>query len=362
MYYFSDVDYAGTTDLSWATDSILDAVDAGYMAAYTDQGGAATAVFGSTDGYTRADAVLAVYTMSTGAPSTAVADNLTDFVDLPSIDKYTAAINWAVAHDAILWSGGEFDEDAAISVEEFAYLLWRAAGSPDVASVSAYAAYADAGSESTSAAEAVKWAASKDLLTVPAAVQAPGASKINAGAGVLRAQAARQLVEAASLVVATTADLPTIEFLGGSLRMSDTITAGTDDAKVTSAALRLGYKIVLPEGFDVDDLSWEWLYGAAGASGSVAASDLKYVRKGENYILKDGGVVSNLVFTDISASHFDTKLGASLRVSVGSSGHSLTVSDDVQTRSVNEVANLILKSKDATPDEVAYAKQILGVE
>jgi hypothetical protein len=94
---------------------------------------------------------------------------------------------------------------------------------------------------------------------------------------------------------------PSATFKGGSLRMPGTT---TDTTATTSADLRFGYQINLPEGVTVQEaitagrLKWSWSYG-------TNPNQLAYTKSGVNYsISEDGTVVSNLVFTDIPVADF----------------------------------------------------------
>ncbi len=151
-------------------------------------------------------------------------------------------------------------------------------------------------------------------------------------------------------------ETPTITFLGGSLWMD------TDD--YTTTALRFGYTIDLGsvgmEGVvasgeeDADQPTWSWTWSVDGETYGGTLD-------GENYIDNgDGTITTNLVITDIPSSYYSTDMYSTLTFTYCLGGTTITITDDMQTRSVEQVATAI-KSNSTDSSEVAYAEQILAL-
>lgn len=157
----------------WFAGVVSQAVDAGLMKGYSDNQGASTGFFGPYDSMTRAQVVTVLYRIS-GAevPGEKPGANKTPFSDAEDGAYYTNALNWAYENG--LTSGYTKENgDAAnlfgphdtVTREQLVTLAWRAAGEPVADDDSAYGACKDAGKESAFAVDALKWAASKGILT-----------------------------------------------------------------------------------------------------------------------------------------------------------------------------------------------------
>lgn len=114
--------------------------------------GTADRVFSPNRNMTRAMAVSVLYRIS-GSPTPSAASA---FSDVNTGDWYYNAVCWANQSGIVEGYGGKFDPDGNVTREQLAAILWRFSGSP------AYefdlSAYTDAGSVSSWAQSAVKWA------------------------------------------------------------------------------------------------------------------------------------------------------------------------------------------------------------
>jgi hypothetical protein len=176
-----------------------------------------------------------------------------------------------------------------------------------------------------------------------------GTAKISVYAGADDKYAASAPVELTVVVVETS-------FRGGSLRV--------DNPSTTSASIRLGYQIVMPEElFESGSVAWQWSYGASTAvdAGTLAGKNLIVESRDE-----EAGtvtIVSNIVFTNVAKASFDSTLYARLEVvSVdGSSDQAQAISAGaVYGRSVLDVARAILADDSATDDARDYASGLIG--
>lgn len=136
-----------------------------------------------------------------------------------------------------------------------------------------------------------------------------------------------------------------IEFRGGSLRM--------DYENYDKTSLRFGYKIQLPEGATLN--SWSWQYTTTDPS-----SVLNAIGKNKT-VNSDGSINANMVVTGIPKSYFVLVLTAKMKIEYTlSDGTVCTLEEDVfRSRSVNQIAENILVSPDATQVEKNYANHIL---
>ena len=189
----------------WFAGVVGQAVDAELMKGYSDDSGASTGFFGPYDNMTRAQVVTVLYRISGDATSgEKPGANKTPFTDVEDGAYYINALNWAYENG--LTSGytkanGEmanlFGPHDTVTREQLVTLVWRAAGAPVATSDDAYRSCKDAGKESVFAVDALKWAASKGILT--GSVEADG-SYLKPTASTLRCEGAKVFVLAKDLI------------------------------------------------------------------------------------------------------------------------------------------------------------------
>lgn len=189
----------------WFAGVVGQAVDAELMKGYSDDSGASAGFFGPYDNMTRAQVVTVLYRISGDATSgEKPGANKTPFTDVEDGAYYINALNWAYENG--LTSGytkanGEmanlFGPHDTVTREQLVTLVWRAAGAPVATSDDAYRSCKDAGKESVFAVDALKWAASKGILT--GSVEADG-SYLKPTASTLRCEGAKVFVLAKDLI------------------------------------------------------------------------------------------------------------------------------------------------------------------
>ena len=189
----------------WFAGVVGQAVDAELMKGYSDDSGAFTGFFGPYDNMTRAQVVTVLYRISGDVTSgEKPGANKTPFTDVEDGAYYINALNWAYENG--LTSGytkanGEmanlFGPHDTVTREQLVTLVWRAAGAPVATSDDAYRSCKDAGKESVFAVDALKWAASKGILT--GSVEADG-SYLKPTASTLRCEGAKVFVLAKDLI------------------------------------------------------------------------------------------------------------------------------------------------------------------
>ena len=189
----------------WFAGVVGQAVDAELMKGYSDDSGASTGFFGPYDNMTRAQVVTVLYRISGDATSgEKPGANKTPFTDVEDGAYYINALNWAYENG--LTSGytkanGEmanlFGPHDTVTREQLVTLVWRAAGAPVATSDDAYRSCKDAGKESVFAVDALKWAASKGILT--GSVEADG-FYLKPMASTLRCEGAKVFVLAKDLI------------------------------------------------------------------------------------------------------------------------------------------------------------------
>ena len=198
-------DFKDVAATDWFAGVVGQAVDAELMKGYSDDSGASTGFFGPYDNMTRAQVVTVLYRISGDAtPGEKPGANKTPFTDVEDGAYYINALNWAYENG--LTSGytkanGEmanlFGPHDTVTREQLVTLVWRAAGAPVATSDDAYRSCKDAGKESVFAVDALKWAASKDILT--GSVEADG-SYLKPTASTLRCEGAKVFVLAKDLI------------------------------------------------------------------------------------------------------------------------------------------------------------------
>lgn len=198
-------DFKDVTATDWFAGVVGQAVDAELMKGYSDDSGASTGFFGPYDNMTRAQVVTLLYRISGDAtPGEKPGANKTPFTDVEDGAYYINALNWAYENG--LTSGytkanGEmanlFGPHDTVTREQLVTLVWRAAGAPVATSDDAYRSCKDAGKESVFAVDALKWAASKGILT--GSVEADG-SYLKPTASTLRCEGAKVFVLAKDLI------------------------------------------------------------------------------------------------------------------------------------------------------------------
>ena len=144
-------------------------------------------------------------------------------------------------------------------------------------------------------------------------------------------------------------EVATMKFLGGSLRMD----YGDSYDKT---CLRFGYHVDLPEGATLQSWSWDARFGAD--------STKTYTINGVNKVqdANGNGFTANLVITNIGKSYYSEMDAVRMTVVFKTkNGDVVTCTESAfNQRSVNAVANAIVKSSTATDAEKNYAKGILG--
>ena len=141
-------------------------------------------------------------------------------------------------------------------------------------------------------------------------------------------------------------DSVNIDFLGGSLRMDYKDSAG--NPYYTKTSLRFGYQIYTKNDVNIDDWKWDYGTNAEKLSGTVI---------GKKKTDTSDGFVSNLVVTDIPYKYYETKIYSKLYITYDKGdGKSYLLIDDIQSRTVLNVVNEIIKDSTSTAQEVAYAK------
>ena len=198
-------DFKDVAATDWFAGVVGQAVDAELMKGYSDDSGASTGFFGPYDNMTRAQVVTVLYRISGDAtPGEKPGANKTPFTDVEDGAHYINALNWAYENG--LTSGytkanGEmanlFGPHDTVTREQLVTLVWRAAGAPVATSDDAYRSCKDAGKESVFAVDALKWAASKGILT--GSVEADG-SYLKPTASTLRCEGAKVFVLAKDLI------------------------------------------------------------------------------------------------------------------------------------------------------------------
>lgn len=198
-------DFKDVAATDWFAGVVGQAVDAELMKGYSDDSGASTGFFGPYDNMTRAQVVTVLYRISGDAtPGERPGANKTPFTDVEDGAYYINALNWAYENG--LTSGytkanGEmanlFGPHDTVTREQLVTLVWRAAGAPVATSDDAYRSCKDAGKESVFAVDALKWAASKGILT--GSVEADG-SYLKPTASTLRCEGAKVFVLAKDLI------------------------------------------------------------------------------------------------------------------------------------------------------------------
>lgn len=199
------VNFKDVSSTDWFAGVVGQAVDAELMKGYSDDSGASTGFFGPYDNMTRAQVVTVLYRISGDAtPGEKPGANKTPFTDVEDGAYYINALNWAYENG--LTSGytkanGEmanlFGPHDTVTREQLVTLVWRAAGAPVATSDDAYRSCKDAGKESVFAVDALKWAASKGILT--GSVEADG-SYLKPTASTLRCEGAKVFVLAKDLI------------------------------------------------------------------------------------------------------------------------------------------------------------------
>lgn len=189
----------------WFAGVVGQAVDAELMKGYSDDSGASTGFFGPYDNMTRAQVVTVLYRISGDATSgEKPGANKTPFTDVEDGAYYINALNWAYENG--LTSGytkanGEmanlFGPHDTVTREQLVTLVWRAAGAPVATSDDAYRSCKDAGKESVFAVDALKWAASKGILT--GSVEADGCY-LKPAVSTLRCEGAKVFVLSKDLI------------------------------------------------------------------------------------------------------------------------------------------------------------------
>lgn len=198
-------DFKDVAATDWFAGVVGQAVDAELMKGYSDDSGASTGFFGPYDNMTRAQVATVLYRISGDAtPGEKPGANKTPFTDVEDGAYYINALNWAYENG--LTSGytkanGEmanlFGPHDTVTREQLVTLVWRAAGAPVATSDDAYRSCKDAGKESVFAVDALKWAASKGILT--GSVEADG-SYLKPTASTLRCEGAKVFVLAKDLI------------------------------------------------------------------------------------------------------------------------------------------------------------------
>lgn len=177
---FSDVSPA-----DWFANPVGEAYRAGLMTGYSDGSG----LFGPDDVLTRAQAA-AVLSRALGTDAEAPACGMAD-VDPGA--WYAGSVDWAVSSGIMMGYGdgsGRFGVDDALTREQLAVVLWRAAGSPDAGAYDP-AAFSDGSDASGWAHPALAWAVTSGILE--GSDDGTGGKELRPTAAITRAEAATML-------------------------------------------------------------------------------------------------------------------------------------------------------------------------
>ena len=132
-----------------------------YVAENGIMSGVSAREFAPNAGFSRAMLAQTLYAMS-GKPAVKAESA---FADVAASAWYADAVNWAAKKGYVSGVGeGMFAPDASITREQMALILYRYAGSPD-ASGMALKEFADGGSVSAYAVDAVRWAVHEGLIS-----------------------------------------------------------------------------------------------------------------------------------------------------------------------------------------------------
>ena len=177
---FSDVSPA-----DWFANPVGEAYRAGLMTGYAGGSG----LFGPDDVLTRAQAA-AVLCRALGTDAEAPACGMAD-VDPGA--WYAGPVDWAVSSGLMVGYGdgtGRFGVDDALTREQLAVVLWRAAGSPDAGAYDG-SAFSDGGDASGWAEPALAWAVKTGVLG--GSDDGSGGTELRPTAAITRAEAATML-------------------------------------------------------------------------------------------------------------------------------------------------------------------------
>lgn len=173
-------DYAKFRDLqtgAWYSGDVAFMLEKGYMS------GVSLDRFEPNGVMSRSQMVSILYRVA-GSPKVTGG---TQFADVPQGTWYTDAVTWASMSGIVAGTGADhFSPQAAITREQFATILYRSCGAPKL-QADHLSGFADAGSVSGYAQEAMNWAVGQGILS------GTGGNKLSPGATATRAQAAAML-------------------------------------------------------------------------------------------------------------------------------------------------------------------------
>ena len=178
-------DYSDVDQSLWYHDAVDAVVSAGLMTGYAGGSG----LFGPDDVLTRAQAA-AVLCRALGTDAEAPACGMAD-VDPGA--WYAGPVDWAVSSGLMVGYGdgsGRFGVDDALTREQLAVVLWRAAGSPDAGAYDG-SAFSDSGDASEWAEPALAWAVKTGVLG--GSDDGSGGTELRPTAAITRAEAATML-------------------------------------------------------------------------------------------------------------------------------------------------------------------------
>lgn len=135
-----------------------------------------------------------------------------------------------------------------------------------------------------------------------------------------------------------------IMFRGGSLRM--------DYTEFDKTSIRFGYKIQLPEGATLKN--WSWQYTTTDWNNQMTAN-------GKNKVIEsDGSTSANLVITGVPESYYNLSFTSKMKVEYILNGTVYTIEEKLyRSRSVSQVAEMILASATANETEKTYAANLM---
>lgn len=166
------VAYQDIDPSAWYVSSVENVVTRKIMTGYTTQ------IFGVNDALTRAQAVAVIYRAA------GMVDDPLPYSDIEQAPWYYAALEWATDQGIVKGDSGKFRPHDACTREEFATMLHRWQGSPDVPTMPS--GFADWGDVSEYAREPIAWAVDQGIM--------------NGSGGMLRPKASTTRAEAAAMI------------------------------------------------------------------------------------------------------------------------------------------------------------------
>ena len=180
-----ELPFADVSPANWFANPVGEAYRAGLVTGYAGGSG----LFGPDDALTRAQAAAVLCrALGTGEPAPACG-----MADVGPGAWYAGPVDWAVSSGLMVGyddGSGRFGVDDALTREQLAVVLWRAAGSPDAGAYDP-AAFSDGGDASGWAHPALAWAVASGILE--GSDDGTGGKELRPTAAITRAEAATML-------------------------------------------------------------------------------------------------------------------------------------------------------------------------